>query len=234
MTAALTSAAAEPFVHALVIDDRDRAFVVSFGQVVRAASWAIVGGGLVDAEHVAWVEVRDTELGPDVDPRAFLAQRLRRERLTRAVGLLTSRRVTSRVDRTSSVGAVSARSLTTVGLGNALCAGDPPWAGARVGTINVLVHVDTPLTDEGLLEANAIATEAKTLALFDAGVRSRRSGKLATGTGTDCTVVTCPRPTWGKPPEPYAGKHTAIGAAIGDAVQRALRDGIEEWRRDVA
>jgi len=96
------------------------------------------------------------------------------------------------------------------------------------------VHVDTPLTDEGLLEANAIATEAKTLALFDAGVKSRRSGKLATGTGTDCTVITCPRPTWGKPSEPYAGKHTAIGAAVGDAVQRAVHAGVEDWRRDVA
>lgn len=217
---------------AVTITDRDGAFIVSFGEVVRACSWAIVHGGIVDAEHVAWVEVSNDQLGPTVDARAFLAARLHRERLTRAVGLLTSRRVTSRVDLSTTEGEIGVRAIATVGLGNALRAGDAPFSGPVAGTINVLVHVDAPLTDEGLLEASAIATEGKSAALFDALVKSRKSAALATGTGTDCTVVTCPRATWGKRPAPYAGKHTAIGAAIGMVVSRAVRTGIDEWRRE--
>jgi adenosylcobinamide amidohydrolase len=216
----------------VAISDREKAFIVSFGEVVRACSWAIVHGGIVDAEHVVWVEVSNGELGLDVDARAFLAARLARERLGRAVGLLTSRRITSRVDLTAMVGGVTARAVATVGLGNALRAGDAPFSGPPAGTINVLVHVDVPLTDEGLLEASAIATEAKTAALFDARIASKKSGALATGTGTDCTVVTCPRVTWGKRPAPYAGKHTAIGAAIGVVVSRTIRGGIDDWRKE--
>jgi adenosylcobinamide amidohydrolase len=217
---------------AVTVSDREKAFVVSFGEVVRACSWAIVHGGVVDAEHVAWVEVSNGELGPAVDARAFLAARLRREGLTRAVGLLTSRRIMSRVDLSATEGGVTARAIATVGLGNALRAGDAPFSGPAAGTINVLVHVDVPLTDEGLLEASAIATEAKSAALFDARVASKKSGALATGTGTDCTVVTCPRASWGKRPAPYAGKHTAIGAAIGVVVSRAIGTGIDEWRKE--
>lgn len=216
----------------LAIFDQDKSFVVSFPEVVRACSWAIVHGGLVDARHVAWFEVRNSDLGPDVDPRAFLAARLGSQRLTQAVGLLTSRRVSSRIEVTNEERGVTAHCVATVGLGNALRAGDPSWASQRLGTINLLAHVDVPLTDEGLLEANAIATEAKCAAMFDARVSSRRSGSLATGTGTDCTVVTCPVPRRGRSGATYAGKHTAVGAAIGAAVERAIGIGVRAWRSE--
>jgi adenosylcobinamide amidohydrolase len=149
----------------------------------------------------------------------------------RAVGLLTSRAVTSRVEAVARAGGVTATCIATVGLGNALRAGDSPWPAAVVGTINVLAHVDVSLCDEALVEATAIATEAKSAALFDRGVRSRRSRALATGTGTDCTVAACPRPA-GRDVQEYAGKHTEVGAAIGSAVGRAIRDGIDRWRLD--
>ena len=231
MISALPLSLASP--SGLVISERDRAFVVSFGEVVRACSWAIAHGGIVDAEHVAWLEVTNAELGPTVDARAWLAERLRRERLARAVGLLTSRRLTSRRDANVTVDGVTAFSIATVGLGNALRAGDSPATLPTAGTINVLVHVSQPLTDEGLLEASAIATEAKSAALFDARIPSRRATGLATGTGTDCTVVTCPRAGFGRPAMAYAGKHTAIGAAIGGAVGRALAEGISAWLVDI-
>jgi adenosylcobinamide amidohydrolase len=217
----------------LGITDRDHAFVVSFGETVRACSWAIVNGGIVDADHVAWIEVTNAELGPAVDPRAFLRERLRREGLERAVGLLTSRAVSSRVEAVARVGAVTATCVATVGLGNALRAGDSPWPAAVVGTINVLAYADVPLSDEALIEAAAIATEAKSAALFERRVLSRRSRALATGTGTDCTVAACPRAAAGTAVREYAGKHTDVGAALGSAVERAIRDGVDRWRRDV-
>ena len=40
------------------------------------ASWAIVGGGLKQAEQIVWLQVRDEELGPDKDPAGFIEERL--------------------------------------------------------------------------------------------------------------------------------------------------------------
>jgi adenosylcobinamide amidohydrolase len=211
------------------VSQRDRWLLTSFASPVRACSWAIVRGGLVDAEHVAWLEVRDDELRPPVDARELLRERLQERGLENAVGLLTSRRVATYRDVARESSGVRARCIATVGLGNALRAGDPPGVSGRIGTINLLLHVDAPLTDVALLEASAIATEAKAAAVLEAGISSRRSGRPATGTGTDCTVVTCPLPQVRTRAASYAGKHTAIGSVVGEATWQAVRDGIAAW-----
>jgi adenosylcobinamide amidohydrolase len=117
-----------------------------------------------------------------------------------------------------------------VGLSNALRVGDDVVDSPRVGTINLLAYVDEPLSDEGLIEASAMATEAKCAAVLGSGVRSRVSGRPATGTGTDCVVVASPGAAVGGRLEPYAGKHTSIGAAVGAAVEDAVARGIRRWR----
>jgi adenosylcobinamide amidohydrolase len=33
--------------------------------------------------------------------------------------------------------------------------------------------------------------------------------------------------------EPYAGKHTVVGAVLGTAVERAVGDGVRRWLADV-
>jgi len=212
---------------------RDRWLVASFADPARACSWAIVGGGIVDVRHVAWLQVCDADLRPPVDPRCLLRARLRTAGLRDAVGLLTSRDVAMYTDSTAEDAGVTARCLATVGLGNALRAGDPPGVAGRIGTINVLVHVDAPLSDEALLEANAIATEAKCAAVLERGVRSRQSGRLATGTGTDCTVVACTRGLRTGAAS-YAGKHTVIGSVVGRAVESAVGEGVHRWLAEVA
>ena len=211
---------------------REPWLVVSFGAVVRAASWAIVGGGLVNTRRVVWLQVTNDDLRPPMDPRVFFAERLDGVNLAPSVGLLTSRRVGTYSDASASEGSVRARCIATVGLGNALRVGDPPWDPARVSTINVLVHASVPLSDEALLEASALASEAKCAAMLEQPLPSRVSGRTATGTGTDCIVVTCPRARRGQSTTCYSGKHTAAGAAIGQAVTRALGAGIEAWRRE--
>jgi adenosylcobinamide amidohydrolase len=57
-------------------------------------------------------------------------------------------------------------------------------------------------------------------------VRSRRTEKIATGTGTDCIVIAAPELDGG---EKWAGKHTAIGALIGAAVEDAVLRGARAW-----
>ena len=204
----------------------DRWLVASFSAPVRACSWAIVGGGFTEIDNVAWCEVSDADLRPPVDARGFLVERLRARRLSRAIGLLTSRSVTTYSDAVVAAQGAQARCIATVGLGNALRAGDPAGVVGRIGTINVLVHVDVPLTNEGLLEASAIATEAKAAAVLEAGVLSRRTGRAATGTGTDCTVITC---ATGRTPASYAGKHTNVGFLVGSAAERAVSEGVTRW-----
>jgi len=113
-----------------------------------------------------------------------------------------------------------------VGLGNALCIGDPPASAPPAGTINVLVRCSVPLTDEGMLEALSLAVEARTLAVLEHAYPSVVSGKHATGTGTDCVVLATPCVPGA---QPYAGKHTGVGAAIGESVLAATRYATQRW-----
>jgi len=205
-----------------------RALVVRFAAEERVCSWAIAGGGMRSARSVVWIEVRDEELRPPVDARAFLAARLAEHGAADGVGMLTSRSLDAWVDVTRAHGDVSARCIATAGLGNALRAGDLPGVAGRIGTINLLCRVDVALSDEALLEAMAIATEARTAAVIDARIPSRRSGAIATGTGTDCVVVACPQGAG----EAYAGKHTRVGHVIGAAVYDAIAEATAQWQRE--
>jgi adenosylcobinamide amidohydrolase len=203
--------------------------VVRLRETHAVASWAVVGGGLRDARTIVWRQVSETELRPPVDAAQWLRARMREAGLREAVGLMTSRRLDAWVQNQSIAGAVRAFCAATVGLGNALRAGDEPGPSARIGTINICCRVSVPLGVDGLLETLAIATEAKTAAVLESGVLSRRSAKAATGTGTDCVVVAAPKR---RTTLRYAGKHTEVGAAVGDAVSGAVRAGVREWLRE--
>jgi adenosylcobinamide amidohydrolase len=76
----------------------------------------------------------------------------------------------------------------------------------------------------------AVAVEARTSAVIDARVRSRRSAGHATGTGTDCIAILAPRHAHAR--ALYAGKHTAIGHVIGEAVLRATETAIANWQAE--
>ncbi len=202
--------------------------VARFPAAHRVASWAIVNGGLAVADAVAWLEVRNADLPRDRDPQAYLAERLAGAELGGAVGLLTSRKLSAHVVHAARHGGSAAHCVATVGLGNALCAGDPPGPGPAAGTINLLCHVSEPLSDHALLEALALAAEARTLALLEARVPSRVSGRPATGTGTDCIAIAAPRSEPGARHR-YAGKHTALGHVIAAAVHGAIARGVQDW-----
>jgi adenosylcobinamide amidohydrolase len=200
-----------------------RWLVVRFAEARRAVSWAVAGGGFRRTRAVAWLEVADDDLCPPVNAAAFLRARLTAAGLSKAVGLLTSRDLDSYVVVEKRHHDVSATCIATVGLGNALRAGDLPGPIARIGTINVVCHVSVRLTDEALLEALALAAEARTLAVREANVPSRVSGNPASGTGTDCIVIAAPER--GRAAI-YAGKHTSLGHVIGASVHDAVRRGI--------
>jgi len=203
-----------------------RSLVVRLGGLHAVLSWAIVGGGRRSASEVVFCEVRDDELRPPVDPARLLRERLAALAAPSAVGLLTSRAVDTHVVAERELGGAWARCVATVGLGNALRAGDPPGPAARIGTINIVCQVSGALAELALVEAVSIAAEARTAAILEAGVASRRSGERATGTGTDCIVIAAPERDGGSR---YAGKHTTLGHVIGASVYDAVRRGAAAW-----
>ncbi len=226
------------FAHAPVPALEGRTLIVKLGGPHAVLSSALVNGGRRRAGGVAWLEVRDEELRPPVDAERLARGRLAALGLPEAVGLLTSRAVARYVVAERAVaagrGGVAARCVATVGLGNALRAGDPPGPAARVGTINLLCQVSAPLEEEALVEALALAAEARTLAVLEAGVASRRSGLPATGTGTDCAVVAAPERPGSRERLRFAGMHTALGHVIGAAVHEAIARGAREWLAEQA
>jgi adenosylcobinamide amidohydrolase len=205
-----------------------RWLVARFADEHVMTSWAPVGGGVRRAFAVVWHEVEGAELAPPVDPTRLLAERLAARGLGDAVGLLTSRRLDRHLVTTSHGAGVSAEVVATVGLGNAVRVGDPV-SGTGPGTINLLCRLSLPLSPAAALEALTIAAEARTVAVREAAIPSGRSGRFASGTGTDCIVLAAPV---GAPGATHAGKHTEIGHVIGAAVADAVSRGVEQWLTD--
>lgn len=206
--------------------------VARFSGPRSVLSWSPNRPGFAITRKVVWLEVTGREIACVAAPQAFLSQRIAEAKLGRAVGLMTARDVRRHHLAGATVEDVTVEVLTTVGLTNGERIGQrarDPAAPARapIGTINTLVHVSRRLTRGAMIEASSLATQARTLAVIEAGVT--REGVVVTGTGTDCIVLACP--TVGDV-DPHAGLHTAVGEAIGRAVLDATRDGIAGWLAD--
>jgi adenosylcobinamide amidohydrolase len=194
----------------------------------RTLGWSMLHPGFATVREIVWVEVRDRDLTPDVDAFALLRGKLAAIGLPEALAFMTSRDIGRHHFRQSRVEEIEAACLTTVGLSNGERIGARKPIPARVGTVNTLVHVSSPLTDGAFVEAVAIAAQARTAAILEAW---RAEGPAITGTGTDCIVVAAP--CEGEPLG-CAGLHTAVGEAIGGAVYDATREGVLAWVADNA
>jgi len=204
-----------------------RLLLASFSTPQKMLSWSINRPGFQIASHVAWLEVRNAELSPEIDPEHLVSTRLSERGIADAIALVTSRTVAQHHYVSKIVEGTTATCLATVGLSNGERVGerltDPP----RMGTINTLLHIDQPLSPGAQIELVAIVAMARTTAILDSGVR--RNGVAITGTGTDCIVVAAPQL---ESEIRYAGMHTAIGEAAGAAVYEATLSGVEIWRQD--
>jgi adenosylcobinamide amidohydrolase len=102
----------------------------------------------------------------------------------------------------------------------------PTWAAQtdaeateHVGTINTVIFVPVRLADGALVNAVATATEAKSQALFEAGIS-------ATGTPSDAIALFCPIDG---DIERFGGPRSRWGARIARAVHHAVTAGAREW-----
>jgi len=208
------------------IELRPRWMVARFAEQWAIVSWALVNGGWQRVTEVAWLYLQLGEIADVEEVGDWMRSQMRAEGLSGVVGFLTSRRAGAHVEATARDGECTAWAVGTVGLSNALRAGDSSGPIATPGTINLLVCCSQPLSVEAGMEALALCSEAKALAMLESGVQSVRSGLAATGTGTDYLAVAWP--VVGER-QVYAGKHTSVGAAMGKAAYEAVALGVKGW-----
>jgi adenosylcobinamide hydrolase len=204
---------------------RDRTLIVTFSEPYRVVSWAPLGGGLMEARTILnhQVNIHETSM---LAPEVFmhnLAQWLGVE--LPVVGLMTGVLMERLVRNVAQQGDLTVECFATVGLSNALAAGDPATYEEKLGTINLIVAINQPLTIPAMMEAVQIVTEAKVAALFAAQIRSTVSPAFATGTGTDCVAIACPI---SNSAYRYCGKHTKLGELIGRVTTNAVSEGIRK------
>jgi len=197
---------------------RDRTLIVRFDAPFRTLGWAPLGGGFSRARVVANHQVAQDDRRATEAPRQYLRRTFRRLAIDprAVVAMMTGAKVARTAYAFAGRGSLLAGAWCTAGCTNALRVGDRASFGpAPCGTINLIVALNEPFDDGALAEALQITTEARVVAVQGAKVASKKSGKLATGTGTDCLVVAAPT---GKAAHRYCGKHTVAGELIGRAV----------------
>lgn len=96
----------------------------------------------------------------------------------------------------------------------------------KAGTINIMLVLDTDLPPGTLTRALVTCTEAKTAAIQELLEGSKYSNGIATGSGTDTTIVVA------NSDSPLylegAGKHSKLGELIGRVVKEAVKKALEK------
>jgi len=94
----------------------------------------------------------------------------------------------------------------------------------KEGTINIMLYIDGNLPSETMTRSLVTCTEAKTAAIQELMIGSQYSRGLATGSGTDGTIVVCNAES--KYTYQFAGKHSKLGELIGLAVKPAVKEAL--------
>lgn len=135
--------------------------------------------------------------------------------------------------KTKTYGELNVTAIVTGGIEtNGGRVGDPAswdeWANSHKkmshGTINIILCVDANIPAGTLTRALVTVTEAKTAAIQELMAGSNYSNDLATGSGTDSTIIV------GNLESPMtltdAGKHSKLGEIIGVTVKEAVREAL--------
>ena len=96
----------------------------------------------------------------------------------------------------------------------------------KQGTINIMLFFNINLTPGALARSLVTCTEAKTAAIQELLAPSRYSMGLATGSGTDGTIVVCNAES--DICLTNAGKHSKFGELIGKCVKRAVKSALNK------
>jgi adenosylcobinamide hydrolase len=218
--------------------------IIDLRRMYRIISSAPRGGGIVRARSILNHQVPEnpSTLGRPfarrwADPARYLGRlAMRLKAGMPIVGLMTAVPMKQLVVDREQCGPLWIECFCTVGVTNAVCAGDPLRSANRTnrrhegGTINIILITNATLTMTAMVGAVQVATESKTGTLIKNRVPSSfRKSSLATGTGTDAVVVASSLD--GVHRVPYSGTHTEIGTMIGRLVTRCVEEGLARSTR---
>jgi iron complex transport system ATP-binding protein len=211
------------FIHGLYLSRTERALHLWSDEPLTVLSSAVVGGELTQTRHIVNMHVPNHyDCHTPAETLTVMAEELGIAGpfvgLMTAANLKQAQMVVERTDQTT------VAAILTVGVSHPVAAGVTEAASLSLppGTINAIVIVDGVLTPAARANALITVTEAKTLALVEAGVRAPHGGP-ATGTGTDAVVVAA---TGRGSVFEYAGPIAPVGAAIAGAVRRAMQNAL--------
>ena len=203
----------------------DTAVVVTSPRPLTILSSAVHGGGFQSARTIINLHVAKHD--PCVDPAAMLDAFARRAAVpVPYVGLLTGAWTELATTGEEGGAGIATLAVATVGLSNRMAAAHGPIQDWMPGTINTIVVVDANPDPPALVNAVMTATEVKTLALHEAGLRDAE-GRPATGTSTDAVVIAA---TGRGGDIRFGGPASELGWSIAQAVYKALTAGIRSWQ----
>ena len=213
-----------PTIAGLAVSLDAEAVVIRAERPLRAVSSAIVGGGLAAASAI--VNLHVPKGFACADSRGHLAEFARRRSVPSPfVGLLTGAATEEAELATAARGELVAMAVVTVGLSNRTAAGRSAAAVWSPSTINTIVLVEAEPEDAALVNLVITATEAKTLALAEAGISTPEGGAV-TGTSTDAVVVAA---TGRGPRCAFGGPVSELGWLVAGVVKSALDVAIARW-----
>jgi len=101
---------------------------------------------------------------------------------------------------------------------------DGKYEHIKPGTINIILSINADLPAEAMVRALVTCTEAKTAAIQELMAGSNYSRGLATGSGTDGTILIANSEA--KIKLSQAGKHSKLGELIGVSVKAAVKEAL--------
>ena len=199
---------------------------IDLGKKTRVLSSAVYNGGLAETRTIVNFRVpKNFSKAPD----RFIKAKLSEFNISQdAVCLMTAANMNSACVKTAHFGSSAISAICTAGLSNPQCAGDPIPRNRNktlrvISTINLIIVLEGHATDGCLANMIITASEAKASVMRDLDVRSKSTGKLATGTSTDSMVVVC---LDGKDKFDYSGTATELGHHLAMVVKESITESI--------
>ncbi len=203
--------------------ERETFAILRLPEKMRVLASTMRNGGFAETDTILMMQV---EPGYDRnDPDEDMASKIELLGLEdHVVGFMTAAEIRKAISVAEEVyHDAHAIAVVTSGVHNAVMAGEMlPDSVIKMltkpGTINIAVAVNTPLSSAGSVNALVTATEAKSAAMLDRGIRG-------TGTTSDAVAIISPLGEGTK----YAGTSTDVGIALARAVRRATSESIRKW-----
>jgi iron complex transport system ATP-binding protein len=209
------------------LDADAEAVVVAAAEPLRVVSSAVLGGGIGVARTIVNVHVAKGFHCADTDA-VLRAVAERRQLAAPVVGMLTGAATEKMEVATTTAAGLTAVAVVTVGLSNATAAGRSPVAVWQPSTINTILIVDADPEPAALVNLIITVTEAKALALAEAGIKAA-DGTPASGTSTDAVTVAA---TGRGPRCRFGGPVSELGWVAAGAARWAVGNGVRRWIRE--